>query len=473
METETWGLGATRRLARYAVETTYADLPADVIQQAKCAIRDSLGCLLGGSSMAGAQPVRDLALSMAADGPATVAGSGRRVAPPLAGYVNAQLANLLDYDDTMAEGDPGHPGATVIPAALALAEQVGSSGKDFLTAVVVGYDLYSRVSRAGQPSPERSKQVRGMATWQVFGAAAATASILRLDPDTAARALGLAALHAPVPFLGKFYEERPIWGLKNNFGWAVMGGILAALYAARGLDANQKILEGPSGFWAMAGSDRYCPKRLTEDLGRSFHIRDTSFKPYPCCRFTHSALDAIEQIVSTDGIRCDEVESVRIYSTSKVRVFADYRPQTLTDSQFSLPYLAALRLLRVPVGYEWALGARWLDPDVLSLADRVHLEVDAGMEAGHVPGLMPARVKVSLFSGCSHEAEVTHARGHRLNPMSDDELSSKFFSLAKPVVGLKASERLEALIEGLEELPDIVQLTRCLAGSAVVHYDPA
>ena len=87
-----------------------------------------------------------------------------------------------------------------------------------------------------------------MATWQVFGAVAAAANILRLDPDAAAKAFGLAALHAPVPFVGKIYEERPMWALKNNFGWATMGGVLAALFAAEGLDANHSILEGETGF---------------------------------------------------------------------------------------------------------------------------------------------------------------------------------------------------------------------------------
>ena len=303
MVTEFSGPGATYRLAQYAVETTYADLPEAVVEHAKHAIRDSLACILGGSSMAAAQPIRDVILPMAADGLATVAGTRRRVFPPLASHINAQLANVLDYDDTMADGYPGHPGATVIPAALALAEQRGASGKEFLAAVVVGYDVYSRVARAGQPTPTRSRQVRGMATWQVFGAVATAVNILGLDPDAAARAFGLAALHAPVPFLGKFYEERPIWALKNNFGWATMGGLLAAQYAAEGLEANQRILEGQTGFWAMAGSDHCDFTHLTEALGQEFRILDTSFKSYPCCRFTHSALDAIDHLMRTGEIQ--------------------------------------------------------------------------------------------------------------------------------------------------------------------------
>ncbi len=472
MEIENTGLVATRRLARYAVETTYTDLPKAVVEQAKCAIRDSLGCILGGSSMAAAFPMRDVILSMAADGLATVVGTRRRVSPPLAGHINAQLANVLDYDDTMADGDPGHPGATVIPSALALAEQHGASGKEFLTAVVVGYDVYSRVARAGQPTPARSRQVRGMATWQVFGAVAAAANILRLDPDAAARAFGLAALHAPVPFLGKFYEERPIWALKNNFGWATMGGLLAAQYAAEGLEANQRILEGQTGFWAMAGSDHCDFTRLTEALGQEFRILDTSFKPYPCCRFTHSALDAIDHLLRAGEIQVEEIGAVSIYSTSKVRVFADYRPQTFTDAQFSLPYLAAVQLLRVPSGYEWVTADRWHEPVVLSLADRVRLEVDPGMDVGQVKGLMPARVKISLVDGCSREAEVAYARGHPKNPLPAADFRLKFLSLAEPVVGLRMAEHLDALIERLEGMPDITELAHCLAGGAARDGEP-
>ncbi|MGD9145872.1 MAG: MmgE/PrpD family protein, partial [Anaerolineae bacterium] len=311
-------MSATGRLARHVAQTRYGDLPPEVVRQAKDAIRDSLGCLLGGSTLEAGQRLCNLLLPMAAQGRATVTGMAGRVPPPLAGYLNAQLANMLDFDDTFSEGFLGHPGATIVPAALAMAEEIGASGKDLLSAVVVGYDVCSRVGVAGRPTFERSKQVRGMATWQVFGAAAAAAHVMDLDAETVARAFGLAALHAPVPSVGKIYEERPMWALKNNFGWATQGAILGVMFAAEGFDGNHRILEGATGFWSMAGSDQVDPSALTAGLGSHYSLLDTSFKPYPCCRFTHSALDALGQIVRSAQLSVSQVREVRIRSSSKI-----------------------------------------------------------------------------------------------------------------------------------------------------------
>ena len=137
---------ATQQLARYAAELRYEDVPPEVVAKAKDLIRDSIGCLLAGSTLAAAQSVRDLILPMAATGPSSVAGTRRRIAAPLAAYINAQVTNLFDFDDTLEGRALGHPGATVIPAALALAEETGAGGRDVIAAVVAGYEVYSRVA---------------------------------------------------------------------------------------------------------------------------------------------------------------------------------------------------------------------------------------------------------------------------------------------------------------------------------------
>ncbi|HBY93918.1 MAG TPA: hypothetical protein DEP84_08085 [Chloroflexi bacterium] len=462
-------MSATRVLAQYAADTTYDDLPEKVVVQAKEVIRDSLGCLIGGAALPAGRRIRDSITPMAADGRATVAGEERRVVPAWASYINAQLTNLLDFDDTLETNALGHPGATIIPPALALAEQRGSSGKAFLTAVVVGYDVYSRIATAAKPTLERSKQVRGLATWQIFGAVAAAVHVLGLDPEAAARAFGLAALHAPVPFVGKIYEERPMWALKNNFGWSAMGGVLGALFAAEGLDANHDILEGETGFWVMAGSDRYDSSLLTAGLGSTYSILNTSFKPYPTCRYTHSALDAVNSLIQSRDLRASEVRSVRIRSSSKIQSFADYRPQSFIDAEFSLPYLVAMLLLREPPGYRWVTAERWRDPVVLALADRVHLDVDPEVEIDLAQGFLRVRVAVELENNRVEEAEATHARGHPHKPLSVAELRLKFLDLAQPVIGSTAARQFSSLIDGLEDVQDIAELTADLANVALTN----
>lgn len=451
-------MSATRQLAQYAADLKYKDLPENVIRQAKYLIRDSLGCLLAGSTLSAGKQVRDMILAMAARGPCTVAGSQRRIAAPLAAYINAQLTNLFDFDDVLEGRALGHPGATTIPAALALAEQVGASGKDFLTAVVAGYEVYTRVAVAGKPSFERSKQVRGLAPWQVFSVAGAAIRLLGLDAEAAARALGLAALHAIVPSVGKIYEERPLWELKNNYGWVALGGVLGSLYAAAGYPANHEILEGQTGFWAMAGSDRCDFSLLTEGLGSTYGILETSIKPYSSCSDHHSSLDALSAIVQRTNLSAEDVRSVRIRSGSKIMVYADYRPSTFIAAEFSLPYVAAMLLLRVPTGHGWVTGERWKDPAVLALADRVRLEVDPDAEATLAKGFMQARVYVELVDGRVEEAELTYPRGHPLNPMSDDELRQKFLGLAAPAIGDEAARRLDGLLDRLEKMESVAEI---------------
>ncbi len=452
-------MSATRTLAEYVAQARFENLPAYVVLQAKHVIRDSLGCLLGGSTLAAGDRLRAMMMPMAADGPSTVAGTTRRITPALASYINAQLTNLLDFDDTLEGKALGHPGATIIPAALAIAEQVHASGKDLLTAVTVGYDIYIRVAAAGKPTYPRNKQVRGLATWQGFGSVSAAARLLHLDAEATARAFGMTALHAPVPFVGKIYEERPMWELKNNYGWVALGGVLATLYARDGLPANHDILDGQTGFWVMAGSDQCNFPLMTQGLGREYGILDVSIKPYSSCRHTHSPLDALRSIIQTTDLRADQVRAVHLCGDSKIKVFEDYRPRSFIDAEFSLPYIAAMLLLRVPTGYGWLDGERWNDPSIQQLADRIHLEVDPTAEAQAAKGLPLTRVSVEFADGRVEHAEAGFARGHPQNPLSASELASKFSSLAERAIGLSRANELNSLIDDLDQVADISQLT--------------
>jgi 2-methylcitrate dehydratase PrpD len=455
-------MSATQQLATYAAELRYEDLPAEIVDKAKVLIRDSLGCLLAGGTLESAAQVRGMIMPMAATGPCSVAGARRRIAASLAAYINAQLTNFFDFDDTLEGRALGHPGATVIPAALALAEQSGASGRDLVTAVVAGYEVYSRVAMAGKPSFERQKQVRGLAPWQVFGTVGAAIHLMELDGETAARAMCLAALHTVVPSVGKIYEERPMWGVKNNYGWVTMGGMMGCLYAASGYPANHAILDGPTGFWAMAGSDRCDFSLLTEGLGTTYGMLDTAIKPYSSCRHTQSPLDALSQIVRRARPLPEAVRSVVVRGGSKILVFGDYRPATYVAAQFSLPYLAAMVIMGVPTGYGWVTGERWKDPAVLALMDRVELEADPEAEQVLAQGYMLARVSMELADGRVEEAQATFPRGNPRNPLSELELRDKFLGLAGPAVGRAAARELNGLLERLETLESAAEIATIL-----------
>jgi 2-methylcitrate dehydratase PrpD len=214
-----------------------------------------------------------------------VIGTRQRAAPGPAAFANAMAANALDYDDT---GATGHPGATLIPAALALAEAGGRSGAELLAAVVAGYEVGARTLAGVQPSWERRVEVYGSGTVQTFGAAAAAARLLRLDAETTLSAFGLAGAFAPLPHEAKFGwdEDRLSW-IKDNVAWPAEGGVRAARLAARGFRATRTILDGERGLWRMMGSDRGDAGRMVRGLGAEWDVLGLSLKPYPCCRWIH------------------------------------------------------------------------------------------------------------------------------------------------------------------------------------------
>jgi 2-methylcitrate dehydratase PrpD len=271
---------ATASLARFTSGLSLGDVPPPVVRAVKRLVLDHLGCALGGSRTPLAQAATEVAV---ADGgsAATVIDTPRRAAPGPAAFANAMAANALDYDDT---GATGHPGATLIPAALALAEAEGRSGAELLAAVVAGYEVWAHILAGVQPSWERRVQVYGSGVIQTFGAAAACARLLGLGPEETLWTFGLAGAFAPLPHEAKFgWDEDQLSWVKDNVAWPAEGGVRAARLAARRFRATRTILDGDRGLWRMLGSDRCDLDRMARGLGTEWELLGISLKPYPCC----------------------------------------------------------------------------------------------------------------------------------------------------------------------------------------------
>ncbi len=452
------------QLGQYGAHASFADLPGRVIDAAKRAILDSLACAVGGSQVSWGQTVLEQIRGQGGSAESTVIAAGCRRPASLAAYANAFLANLLDFDDTY--GGAGHPGCTVIPAALAIGEQQCRSGKDLITAVVLGYDVALRILEAIDPSPDRSILVRGQGTWQVFGAVAAASRLYRLDAERFADALALAVLHAPVPSMRRFgHESRPLSPLKNNAGWACMGGITAAQLAGLGLPANRTIFDGETGFWIMASSDRWRREAITNGLGSEFMIERLSYKPYPACRYIGSTLDAVSALVTAHDLRPEDVRTLTVRSTSKIRDFADYQPRGVVDAQFSIPHTVAMVLLRRPIGAAWQSDTSRADPDVRALGGRVHFETDPAADAIYRDTLrVVSTVRIECTDGRVLEETVGTARGDPSRPLSDAELAAKFTGLVEPVLGADRARRLLDRVHSLEHVESVSELGELLGG---------
>ncbi len=455
--------GPTAALAGFACNLSLAQVPAAAVRAVKRLVLDHLGCALGGSRTPLA---RAAAAAVGEDGgsAATVVGTGQRAAPGPAAFANAMAANALDYDDT---GATGHPGATVIPAALALAEALGRSGADLLVAVLAGYEVWIRIGEAVQPTWARRVEVYGSGTTQTFGAVAAASRLLGLPVERTLSAFGLAGAFAPLPHEAKFGwdEDRLSW-IKDNVAWPAEAGVRAARLAARGFRATHTILEGERGLARMMSSDRHDPDRLVRGLGAEWSVLELSLKPYPCCRWIHSTLDAVRDLVGREGIRAEDVRRVRVASIDAFPAwFGGRRPPTMVDAQFSVPHAIAMTLLGRPRARWWE-DANRSDPAALALMDRVALDVDAEAQAAWLRLRHSARIPVTVAVETADrtlEHARRHARGGVDEPLSDAEVGEKFRELAEPVLGPRGAARVRELVDTLEEVDRVGRLTAALA----------
>jgi 2-methylcitrate dehydratase PrpD len=454
---------ATELLARLSTGIDYSAIPPSALWAAKRLVLDNLACMAGGAQLPQGRQTLEFFSRFGGSPESTLVSGKRRVPTPHAVYVNAYLANLLDYDDTYS----GHPGSTIVPSALAQAERCHTSGRDLLTAVVTAYEVGTRIADAIKPSRQRLKRVYGLSTWQIFSAAIAAAKILGLNARKTSHALALAATNAPIPSCRKLGLERfdAHW-MKNNYGWTAMGGTLAALMAQQGYVGDLTVFDGPTGFWIMASSDRYRPAQLAREIGERWAVERTSLKPYAACRHIHPTLDAISRLISAHGIAAHDVRQVDVTSFFELAETYNGFPQTAFTAPFCAPYVIALLLLGIPTGPDWFEARHLADPRVKALAGRVkfHHWEEADLLYTRVKRELISRVTIRTTSGSRFSAEVRIPKGDPRNPMSDHEVKDKFWNLVAPSLGEARTERLYTGVSHLEDMKDCANLVRLLAG---------
>lgn len=452
---------ATSCLGEYASNIRWTDLPSKTIAAAKRCLLDSVACMLGGSTTYLGKRVASLVLGWGSRPECTVVGNSEKAILPLAAYVNGFLANVCDYDDNYFFF--GHPGAGIVPVALGLGERGTVSGRELLTAIVAGYEVGIRLGIATAPSRERRSLVRGMSTWLIIGGTAAGGRLLNLSPDQMANAFGLAAQNAPVPFLKKLGggHVRPLSELKNNFGWACMGAVMALELAQLGFCGPLRILDGEEGFWRMAGSDQCRWDQMARGLGTQFEIENVSLKAYPSCLGTHASIEALIKIIRELRVDGSHVARVEVRGGRSLSRFNDYRPQTSTDAMFSIPYALSLTLLGIRPGPRWWGEYTHKDPEVLSMASKVELLPDSRIEDTEAD---KRHVEVTVYTtdGRTGTATATQPLPPGDPGLGQTDLENKFIQLAAPVLGDRMATEVLGLMLDVENLSDVSPVARML-----------
>ena len=447
------GQRATRRLARFASHLEYNHLPSQVREMAKACILDALGAAFLGSLYPWGKIIAEYAAREGGKPESIIAGRGIKVSAGHAALANGTMAHGFEVDDVYIPAIH-HPGSVVVPAALSVAERQGATGQEFLSAVVAGYEIMNRIGEAAT----ESHLLRGFfptGTNGVFGAAAAAGNLLRLNEEQMTDALGIAGSQSSGMFEG-IKEGR----MTKRFGAgrAAQSGVMAADLAKLGFTGSTTVLEGEWGY-LRAYSDRADLSCLTEKLGERFTIAETTFKPYPCCKGMHAAVDGALDLNREYHFDSQEVESIVIGAYEKmVRMHDIYEPATPMAAQFSLPYVVSVSFLKGKPGVEDFTPEKIRDPKILAFAQFVKIVVDPEV-ASYFPAHEPSKVTVKLKGGRSFSKIILHSKGTPQNPMGTEELEEKFRDFASRVISGEQAAEAVRRIRDLETMNHISELS--------------
>jgi 2-methylcitrate dehydratase PrpD len=355
----------------------------------------------------------------------------------------------------------GHPGAVVIPAALAVGERNNASGRELITSITAGYEVFVRIAKAVNPSHlQRGFHTTG--TCGVFAAAAASGKILGLNVDELSNALGLAGIQA-AGLLEVVRGESIAKPLQP--GKAAQSGVISALLAQNGVSAPDTIFEGENGF-CHAFSDSYDLQVITEGLGESYEIMRIYFKFHASCRHTHPAIDGVLKLVKEYNILPEEIEEVQVktYSIAYNLCGKEYEPKTVSTAKFSIPYCVSAAILRGSVGPE-AFTVESIK-DTVNLARKVKVTVDPEIDA-NFPRERGAKVKIVRGNGEEVEVFIRNPFGEPEAPASIEDIKGKFKSLASKAISASSVNSLIMLVDKLEALKDISEVLSLLGGGSL------
>ncbi len=404
------GQGASATLAHFVAATSWTDVAAQS-HEAKRSILNFFATALG-SAYDPAVTAALRALSPFSGAPtSTIIGRLEQLDALGAAFINAISANLLDFDDTHQDTII-HPAAPVAAPVLALAQVRGVSGRDAITAFVLGVEVECRIGNAVSPG----HYARGWhitSTCGVFGAAAACAKLLGLTADGITNAIGIAASQS-----AGIVENLPTAAKNVSVGGAARNGLFAALLAAEGYSASPHAIEGPLG-WARAMGDEPDLGRLVEGLGGSWEIAKNTYKPYPAGIVFHAVIDACFDLRTRLNQSIDDIVSITVQGSALLLARGDRQVRNERDARVSLHHCAACALLLGVAGVSEFAEAAVFRPDIVSLRQKVKAELDTSLPDG------AARVNIRLTSGEIISAAVMAARGSLTKPLSDGDIEAK------------------------------------------------
>jgi 2-methylcitrate dehydratase PrpD len=435
----------TAKLAGYVADLKFEDIPQDVRERAKALTLDFLGSIIRARRDAESTPslfkmLEDLALDR--EGQSTVFGDAKAWTPAVAALLNGALGHSLDFDDTHADSSL-HASAPVVPAAFAAGEAVGASGRDVLTAIVAGYEVCCRLGNALDPTSHYARGFHPTATAGTYGAAAAAAKLFGLSTPQIIAAFGVSGSQAAgsLQFL-----VNGAWNKRYQVGAAAMNGVIAATLARNDFVGATESVEGRHGL-LVGYSDNAHPEKAIAGLGTTYETMKIGVKPYPSCRYTHAALDALIAMRREHNLTPDQIKRVEIgLHRNGITLTGDAatkrHPTSVVGGQFSMFFTGAVALDQGHFG--WDDYKRLREPAIDALADKFDVVQDDRLEIGrsHPFG---ARVSILTEDGM-HERLHADPSGEPNSFPDAQAMAHKFFNLARPVLNGRADQLADAIL---------------------------
>lgn len=441
------------RIAIFAAETRYEDIPAEALDAARWILLDTLGGMLASSTLEEPRGFAKLAVERSAAPTSTLVGFGALADPMWAAMVNATSACFCETDEGNRLGG-GHPAIHTIPPVLAEAQARHTSGRELLTTIVVAYEVMSRLA-SGSPArwPVHSHGTHGSP-----GAAVAVARLRGRPAPEMRRIINLAASMSPATSWQVCFEGGTVRNLYP--AESAMLGMLAVDLAQAGFTGAA---DGPSEmFGTVLGQGSYDTGRVLDGLGETWRVTTNYFKLHASCAITHPALDAMQDILASRPLRAAEIDSISV-TAGGIAPRLGYRdPGNMLSAKFSIPYCLAALIVLGHTGIGAYQGDALHNMDLRSLAERVAVHDDPG--AAPAPAHRTARVEVRLTTGEVLCAETRIVRGDAANPVPTATLLEKFHDLASLRLSPGLAEAVADAVLEIDRVEDAVHLHGILSG---------
>ncbi len=451
---------ATRDLARFGADLRFDEIPADVVARIKTSVLDSLGCCLFGATLPWTRKVAELAKAERAKPVAALIGMGRKTSSSLAALVNGTGGHAFELDDIHKESIV-HPGSLATPVALALAQEAGgATGKAFITAMVAGYEIGTRVGNAATMSLFfRGYHPQG--TSGAFVAAATAARMLELDAAHFQHALGIVGSQAG----GLMAAQEGAMVKRFHCGRAAQSGIYSARLAANDFTGITDVLEAAYGGYLSSHSDAPNPQRLTAGLGTTWETLNVGYKPHASVTSIHSAQDGLLAIMRENHLSADDVAEVEAGLSPMTHVHCawEYKAQGVTAAQMNLYYGLAMIALDGVAFTEQFQQSRLADPKAMAFVKRIRAYVDKEIEAMGPAFRHASRLRVKTRDGRSFEKLTLHRRGSPENPIAAPEIVDKFYAVVAPCMKRADADKIVAVVDRLDKLANVSELIELVA----------